>query len=425
MGQVRLRRMCYRWGIQLYGFLIRLASLFSAKAKLWVQGRKNWKAEVDALSEGHRWVWMHCASLGEFEQGRNLVDRIKAGYPAFSILVTFFSPSGYIVRKNYPQCDAVLYLPLDTPSNAQYLIEKLQPEWVFWIRYEFWLEHLRVLADREIPHLLVAARLNAKNPYLKGFFAPLYQAAFKNFTHVFTQDEATSKQLADLIPAHRLTVSADTRFDRVSSNAEQKRRFQEIEAFIGKRLCLMGGSVWANGEKMLIEAYNVLSSRFDCCLILAPHEINESRLQNWEDRLSGKSIRYSNIEKINPSHSVLWIDNVGMLAELYQYADIAYVGGGWGSGLHNILEPSVFGCPVLFGPKHRRFPEAQDLIDAGGGFSFQDQAELNQLLEELMSTPEKRREIRQINQSWVRERTGATEKIMQWCIQQGWLTSKR
>ncbi|MEM9985112.1 MAG: glycosyltransferase N-terminal domain-containing protein, partial [Bacteroidota bacterium] len=422
--QVRLRRICYRGGIYLYGLLIHLASLFSTKARLWVQGRANWKSSIDALPTDRRWVWMHCASLGEFEQGRNLVDRIKAEHPEFSILITFFSPSGYVVRHNYPQADAVRYLPLDTPANARYVIDHLQPAWVLWIRYEFWLEHLRVLAERAIPHVLVAVRLNEQNRYLKGFLAPLYQAAFKNFTHIFTQDEATREQLVGLIPPQRLTVSADTRFDRVLSNVKQKRRFHEIENFIGKRLCLMGGSVWPTGEKMLVEAFSKLALNLDCCLILAPHEISDSRLQAWEDRWSGKSIRYSNIGQLRPSHSILWIDNVGMLAELYQYADLAYVGGGWGSGLHNILEPSVFGCPILFGPKYHRFPEAQDLIDAGGAFSFQDQSELNQLAEELLSSPEQRSAIRQINQSWVRERAGATEKIMQWCIQQGWLSAK-
>ncbi len=416
-----LLRLLYTFGVRAYGLAIRLAAVLNPKAKTWVKGRQNWRGDWQKIrsNPNERWVWFHCASLGEFEQGRNLIDEIKSRHPELKVLITFFSPSGYTIRQNYRYADAVLYLPLDTPAAAMFMVNALRPELVFWIKYELWINTLRELQKRNIPVLLVSARMDASSNFLKGPLAPLYRSVLQGMAHIFTQDKSTRELLSEVVDRKKVSVSSDTRFDRVNSNYEGWAARPEIEAFIGGRLCIMGGSVWPKGEALLHQAFSELRAAHDVCMILAPHNIHSDQIEKWRSQYPDITHRYSEGGSQAEGKSILWIDNIGMLSQLYHYADVAYVGGGWGTGLHNILEPAAFGCPILFGPKHQQFPEAEDLIRAGGAWVIQDATELTTQLKRLISSGAERDKVRRINQGFIQERTGATELILDWCQMNG------
>ena len=360
-------------------------------------------------------MWFHCASLGEFEQGRNLIEELKAKNPDINILLSFFSPSGYEVRKDYSLADYVCYLPLDTPRNARDFLGILNPAWACFVKYELWLNILAELEIRDIPVILISARLDNKSPFLTSVFAPLYQRAFRSFRHIFTQDEQTQKLLTSFCTAEKISKSADTRFDRVQANRDSFLAIPEIEIFKQEAVCIIGGSTWPQGEKLLFEAFKRLSKKFPIKLILAPHEINTNRIVAWEEKFPETSIRYSNIASLKPHHRILWIDNIGMLSRLYFYADIVYIGGAFGSGLHNILEAATFGCPLVIGPNYHKFPEAGELIQYGGCQSVSNVQECIQVLENLLNSSQHREEIRRINTAYVNQRAGATKQIYDWC----------
>jgi len=412
-------RSIYTFGIYLYGFVMNLAARFHPKARKWVKGRRNWQQQLaKAVGTGQQWIWFHCASLGEFEQGRNLIEAIKSQYPHYRLLVSFFSPSGYEVRKNYAHADYVCYLPLDTPANARQFLDIVQPRWAAFIKYELWLNLLEELAARKIPHILVSARMQPGSPFLKSWLAPLYRRAFNNMKAIFTQDEATAQLLARIAPAPHIQAVSDTRYDRVMANKAEFKPIPEIAAFKGDRLCVLAGSSWYRGEQVLLAALTPLWEAHNICLIIAPHEIHHDRIHQWMELYPGISLKYSEIDQLHAGHRMLWIDNVGMLARLYHYADIAYVGGGWKNGLHNILEAAVFGCPVIIGPRYDKFPEAVELIAEGGAFSVDSIAAMQQCLLRLITQEELRHQIKRINEGFVAQRAGATARILQWCQQQ-------
>jgi len=420
-----VRWLLYRLGIVGYGWLLRLAAPFHPKARAWIQGRRGWRARWAQLAQTEGpWIWMHCASLGEFEQGRNLIDAIKTRHPQYRILVTFFSPSGYRIRHSYPQADAVEYLPLDTPAHARRIAAALRPVLAFWIKYELWLHTLRELQQRGVPVLLVAARIGTNSAFVRGGLAPLYRSVLGQMAHIFTQDEGTRHLLAQHLDPSRVSVSADTRYDRVQANRDSFQPRPEIEAFVRGRLCLLGGSVWPTGEDLLHQVYDQWQGEPDFCLILAPHELHPERIARWEQRYPGQALRHSQLDQLREEHRILWIDNVGMLAQLYHYADLAYVGGGWGTGLHNILEPAAFGCPVVFGPQHAKFPEAQDLIDHGGAQALSSVEAGAQAISQLLRHAEQRARMQQASQTFIAQRVGATDRILDWCYAQGLLPSR-
>ena len=406
----------YTFSVRMYGLALRLAAPFHEKARKWVRGRRNWEQQLRAqIDPAHPWIWFHCASLGEFEQGRNLIEQLRTRHSRFRILLTFFSPSGYEIRKNYAHAGYVCYLPLDTPAHARRFLDIVQPRLVVFVKYELWLHYLGEIAARQIPFALVAARVRPESAFFRSIFRSLYRRAFEKMTHIFTQDAASQTLIRDFSGNARITVSSDTRYDRVQSNRAGFEEIPAIRRFKGGRLCIIGGSTWPRDEELLLESYRQLKPHHNLCLILAPHEIHPERIDRWAARFPEETLRFSQIDRLSDAHRILWIDNIGMLSRLYHYADIACIGGAWGTGLHNILEAAVFGCPVIFGPDYKKFPEAAALIAAGGGFSIGSQQELAPLLEGLLSDGQRRAQIQRMNKTFIETRAGATEMIMAWC----------
>ena len=415
-----LLRWLYQVGVHAYGLALRLAAPFHAKARRWVQGRRAWPQHLAAALGGETgWIWVHCASLGEFEQGRNLIDALHAQPDRPRVLVTFFSPSGYAVRHAYPRAGHVAYLPLDTRRQVRRFLDLVQPRLAIFVKYELWLNYLDALHARQVPTVLLSARMGPESAFLRGPLAPLYRQALGRLAHIFVQDAGTAQRLRPWVDPARLSVSGDTRYDRVRANQAQFAPVPEIEAWLQGRPCLVGGSTWPRDEALLLQAFERLRTQSDLCLILAPHEIDPGRIAATIAQDPEIHRAYSAREGLRPHHRILWIDNIGLLARLYHYAEVAYVGGAWGSGLHNILEAAVYGCPVLFGPRHQRFPEAAALIAAGGAFAITDADSLVTTLDRLLQAPDLRQDIRQRNQAFVAGQAGATERVWDWGKKQG------
>lgn len=420
-----LLRFLYSASIIAFGWAIHFVSRKQGKARDWVKGRKGWRERISSLSSlGDNWVWFHCASLGEFEQGRNLIDYLYDNHPEYRILVTFFSPSGYLVRSGYSKAHHVDYLPLDSPRNARFFIHQLRPVFGIFIKYELWVNTLLEAKKQNIPLILVAARPNPSALILKWPLRKLFRRAYLAFDHIFTQNE-TSEVLLEKLGHPSVSVSSDTRFDRVSSTKTHWSPIEPISQWVGNSPCLVAGSTWPRDEEILLEAWNQLAPQQRPKLIIAPHEIKDHRIDQQILKSNGSGIRHSHISGIHHGHHILWIDCIGLLADLYAYADIAYVGGGFGTGLHNILEPAVFGASLIVGPELRKFPEALDLQRAGGLKSIQSSAELAGILQEELNDPKRRAASGHINQRYVSERQGATKIISSWMYNSGWLTKRK
>ncbi len=403
--------------IWFYTQAIRTAALWNSKARLWVRGRKDWQKSLTNQLQGRKgWIWLHAASLGEFEQGREIIEAIRRHHPELPLLVTFFSPSGYEIRKNYAGAEVVCYLPADTAAHARQFLDLVQPALVFWVKYDFWLHFLRELASRNIPTLLIAARPTTNNFYLSGPVKQLFAQGFKAFRAVFTQDEASKVLWQKAFPEQVVEAAGDPRFDRVSATRDRFSELPDIAAFCKGRKVLVAGSTWPVCEHMIREAWPELSQDPSFALIIVPHEIHPDAIDAAVNALPEVSARYT--AGFGPHHRILWVDTIGMLSRIYHYADICYVGGGWGSGLHNILEPAVFGKPVLFGPRHRRFPEADALITAGGGLEIGVKEAFGPIVADLLRSPEMREGVGACAKRFVDSKTGATQRILSWTYQQ-------
>ncbi len=402
----------YNFGIRMYGLGIRLGSPFVKKARLWVQGRKNWKARLGkAIDPESPWIWFHCSSLGEFEQGRPVIEAWRTAFPEDKILLTFFSPSGYEIRKNYAQADHVAYLPLDTPGNARDFLEIVRPKVAFFVKYDLWLNFLAELRQRSIPHYLFSALLRPDSKFLRSSLKDHYAAAFNGFGRIFAQDEGTRKLLGPMVGEERIEVVGDTRFDRV---AELPDRFVEVEGiaeFIGGRKCVVVGSSHGPDEQILWPTVKAMETK-EVAWIVAPHEIEEGKISQWIAEWKGKMGRYSEREKMTGNEQVLVIDNVGMLGRLYHYADLAYVGGGFGKGIHNTQEPASYGNPVLFGPKYEGFVEAVDMVRMGSAAVVGNAAELEGKVREWLENDGLRESLREMNRTYIQDQAGATRHIM-------------
>ena len=408
----------YQIFIHLFNLSIHIASLFNKKARSFVKGRKNifqdLKTQVSWLPiSGDRLAWFHCASLGEFEQVRPLIEQLKSKKEKVKILITFFSPSGYEIRKNYEGADFVFYLPMDTKSNVKNFLDIVNPSLVFFVKYDFWYNYLHQLHERKIPTYLVSA--NFRKEQFKGMYGSYLRKVLGFFTKIFVQNESSEKILSEQ-KIKNVIVSGDLRYDKVSENALLAKKTSTVEHFKGESKILIGGSTWSQDEE-IIAGYKLQVAGYK--LIIAPHEINEAHIKQLTS-LFPHSLLYSQISKEPVSTAlnklqaakVLIIDNIGMLSNLYQYADIAYIGGGFGSGIHNILEAAAFGVPVIFGPNHHKFPEANEIIDQGGGFSIADANDFKKVMDLLLSDEKILKMASMTCRNFVQSRKGATEMII-------------
>jgi 3-deoxy-D-manno-octulosonic-acid transferase len=402
----------YNIGLFLYQQMISLAAPFNEKAKLFVTGRKGLLEKVaqDFRNNDNQIVWFHCASLGEFEQGRPVIEAYKKQFPEHKILLTFFSPSGYELRKNYSGADFIYYLPLDSKSNAQRFLEITKPSMVIFVKYEFWFHYLNEIEKRGIPLFCISALFNPKQRFFKpngGFFRKI----LKKFDYFFVQNESSKKLLND-IGIEKVAVAGDTRFDRVLTTASNPKAFPLVKQFTNDRLTVVIGSCWPADMAFL---FPIINQSKNIKFIIAPHNIGESNIRQVEQGLKLPFTRITEANDTSVSTSdVLIINTIGMLSSLYQYGDVAYIGGAFGDGLHNILEAVTFGLPVIFGNnKLEKFPESTALVEKGGAFSFNTQEEINQIFNQLTTDTGFRTKASVVCLKFIKENTGATAKIMQ------------
>lgn len=393
----------YNIGIAIYGLLLRAVALFNPKAKLFVDGRKHQFQKIKAqLQGGGRPVWFHFASLGEFEQGRPVLEQIKQAFPDQNIVVTFFSPSGYEVRKNYALA-SVFYLPLDTKSNAEQLIQLFNPKLAVFTKYEFWHHYFHVLKKKNIPLYLISGIFRPNQLFFK-WYGKFYRNMLSAITYFFVQDMA-SIELLQKIGFNNTSLAGDTRFDRVFEHAKMAKRLPKVENFCGTYPTMIAGSTWLPDERIL---KSLVEHNPNWKFIIAPHEIGEAHIAEIE-KLFPLAVRFSNLTDQTSTAQVLIIDNIGMLSSLYQYGKVAYIGGGFGVGIHNTLEAVAFGLPVIFGPNYHKFREAKDLVEIGVAKSINSAEELNLAFETFKVNAQ----LPIMARNYIAEKKGATDLIMQ------------
>ena len=391
----------YSIAIRLYSGLVAIASLFgNEKARLWWNGRKNQWENLKS-NKDDEWIWIHVSSLGEFEQGLPVIERLKSDFPKYKLLLTFFSPSGYEPRKNFQLADKVAYMPSDTRRNAERLIKNFNIKAVFFVKYDFWFNYMKVLKKNDIPLYYISALLHPDHYFFK-FYSSWFRKQLFNVSHFFVQNDETAKLLKS-IGIENSTVTGDTRFDRVFEIAKQSKSFPEIEEFIAGRQCIIAGSSWPADEKFIIPFSKKMPDNY--CLIIAPHDISESHIKQITSQLD-------NYVLYSQHPTVLVINTIGILKQIYKYARFAYVGGGFMSSIHNTQEALVFGCPVVIGPKYHKFVEAVDLVKDGGMFSVNNQQEFDDVFERLMEDDEFYNKASGICQDYIQLSIGATNKIM-------------
>lgn len=391
--------------------VIKLLALFNPKMKLFVDGRKGVFERIrEKINPSDKTIWFHAASLGEYEQGLPVIEQIKNKYPEHKIVVTFFSPSGYEVRKNNTVADLTIYLPLDTKHNAQLFVELVHPEMVFFIKYEFWPNYLNELKKRTIKTYLISGIFRENQAFFKGY-GGFYRNALNTFDYFFVQNE-NSKKLLQSIGFTNIKISGDTRFDRVVSILERDNSLDFIEQFKDQKTTIVIGSSWPKDESLLVNYINSASA--DLKFIIAPHNIHKPEIDKLQTLITKKTILYSEKENQNLNEfQVFIIDTIGILTKIYSYADIAYVGGGFGNpGVHNILEPATFGVPIVIGPNYSHFAEATALVHQGGCVSISNQKELNEALDNLISNEDIRHEKGHICETFVQMNKGATVTIL-------------
>lgn len=399
----------YQVAIYLYLCGVAVASIFSKKVKkMWKGERQTLDILKSKVNPNHQYIWFHAASLGEFEQGRSLIERIRADYPEYKILLTFFSPSGYEVRKNYEYADIVCYLPIDTIRNARRFLRTVRPCMAFFIKYEFWYNYLHILKHRNVPVYSVSS-IFRENQIFFRWYGKSYAGVLRCFTHFFVQNEK-SKHLLHTIGIDTVDVVGDTRFDRVLQIKEKAQQLPIVEAFKADKKVFVAGSSWAPDEDIFIPFMNECK---DWKMIIAPHVINEEHLKHIEEKCKGKTVRYTATTPEEAAQAqCLLIDCFGLLSSVYHYGEVAYVGGGFGVGIHNVLEAVVWKMPVLFGPNHQRFQEAQELIKAKGGFEITDSSSFARKMQQFMTQQEYLRLSGEAAGSYVESKAGATHKIL-------------
>ena len=400
--------------IHLYAFFIELISPFHKKARLMRLGQ--WKTNGilrEKIDRNAKYIWFHASSLGEFEQGRPLIEKIKAEHPEYKILLTFFSPSGYEVRKNYGGADVVCYLPFDTPYRVKKFLDLSKPVMAIFIKYEFWDNYLSELKRRNIPVYIVSAIFRKEQLFFK-WYGGMYRKVLSYFTHIFVQDDA-SRELLSKYGVTNVSVFGDTRFDRVQDVYKNTKQVPMVDLFVNNnrsdnQLTMVAGSSWQQDEEVYLNYFN---EHPELKLIIAPHEIHKDHLMHIESMLKRPSIRLSEAtEKDIKGKSCLIVDSFGLLSSIYRYGDLAYIGGGFGAGIHNVLEAAVYGIPVIFGPKYQKFKEARDLLQVGGAFSITDEKAFESKMEELSTYRDLLDAAGAAAGDFVKSNIGATNRII-------------
>jgi 3-deoxy-D-manno-octulosonic-acid transferase len=418
-------KLFYNLFLLLYSCGIRVAYLWNPKAKKWLNGRRNIFAAINKqlIKDNRKTVWMHCASLGEFEQGRPLLEEFKSKNSNVKIVLTFFSPSGYEIMKDYTGADYVFYLPMDSGQNAKRFLDAINPALVLWVKYEYWFYYLHEIKQRKIPALLVSGIFRNNQPFFKWYGA-IWKKMLDSFSHFFVQHEESEKLLEKLGFTHNVTINGDTRFDRVLEIAEHFTAVAGIEKFCGNSQVIVAGSTWEEDE---IELLHFVHVHQHIKFIIAPHEIDKGNLKDVKNAFPD-AVFYSELENDQqsrespqgtaghqrPAAHVLIIDNIGMLSRLYRYATVAFVGGGYGAdGVHNVLEAAVYGKPVVFGPVYEKFNEATGLVKAGGGVAVDGgPVKLEAILNRLLTDEGERTSRGEAARQFVYENAGASKKII-------------
>lgn len=393
-------------------FFLKILAYFNDKIKLGVEGRAvTFKILEEHLSANDQTFWFHCASLGEYEQGLPIFKQLRAEHPHYKIVLTFFSPSGYDIRKNAPIADVVVYLPMDTPAQAKRFVKLVNPELTIFVKYDIWPNYLSELKKRHLRVLLISAVFRKEQPYFK-FYGGMMVNALSAFEHIFVQNES-SKILLQSIHFKNVTVAGDTRYDRVSDQLQQDNYLPFIEVFKDGKLGVVIGSSWPEDEALFVDYINSLSLK-EVKFIIAPHNIKRQQIAEFTEKLKKKTILFSEKEGKNlADYEVFVVDMIGILSKIYSYADIAYVGGAMGqTGLHNILEPAVFGVPIIIGKNYKKFPEAFQMIAHGGAISINNGLELEHKLNELLENPKKRKHLGELNEAFIKKNKGAVVQIM-------------
>lgn len=410
----------YNLIVVLADFILKIVALFNNKIRFFVDGRKPvFKILSNKIKAYDKTIWFHAASLGEYEQGLPVMERMKSRFPNHLIVLTFFSPSGYEIRKNNTIADVTVYLPLDTQSNVNQFLKLVRPDMVFFIKYEYWPNYLNALQKKEIPTYLISGIFREKQVFFK-WYGGFYRKALEAFEHFFVQN-SSSKELLVQLGKTNVTVSGDTRFDRVTSILNQNNELDFIEEFKNNSLTVVVGSSWPKDESLLV---NYINTANNVKFIIAPHNINKDQIANLKNQISKKTILFSslNLNEIGSSkladYDVFVIDTIGILTKIYSYAELVYVGGGFGNpGVHNILEPATFGVPIIIGPNYSHFAEATALVKMEGCISIANQEELNEAMDQLIQNTAVRIEKGHICSTFVEMNKNATTTILNYIIQ--------
>jgi 3-deoxy-D-manno-octulosonic-acid transferase len=399
----------YTLAIRIFGFLVWVAAPFKRRARLWVDGRRGWHRGLKEAMRGKESpVWFHAASLGEFEEGRPIIERVREAYPDRPILLTFFSPSGYEVRKDFERVDHVHYLPLDTPGNARRFLDAVRPELAVFIRYEYWYNFLWAMFRRGIPVVMVSSIFRKEQIFFKPY-GTWTRKALRRISHFFVQNEE-SLALLEAIGVENKELSGDTRFDRVWAAAREKRDFPLVERFLAGRMCLMAGSTWSFDDRLLKEIVPLFP---DLKFVIVPHHVDEASIRRVMGLFGGEAALYSRgRDQELEGRQLLVVDTIGMLAYLYRLADLTYIGDGFGPGIHSVMEPAAFGMPIFFGPNYRNFQEAVDLVARGGAFVVRGREDLVRGIRRFAGDEEARLAVGRICREYIEEKRGATDRVM-------------
>ncbi|MBK9292348.1 MAG: 3-deoxy-D-manno-octulosonic acid transferase [Bacteroidetes bacterium] len=401
-------RLLYTATIWLYGLIVRMVAPFNTKAVMWIRGRRESRQRIAETDTGWPWLWFHAASLGEFEQGRPVIEAIRKAKPQYRILLSFFSPSGFEIRKDYPQADLVIYLPEDKPSEIRRHFDQLDLRAVFFIKYEFWYNLLNYLHKRQVPFYFFSVRFRPGQHFFR-WYGRWFVAHLRPARHLFVQDN-TSLHLLRKAGFEHCSIAGDTRFDRVAQLVEEAPELPEIADFVQQQPLFVAGSTWPADERLLLPLLTELPDNYK--IIIAPHDISQNHVRSIREACPLPAVTYSERENL-PGARIMIIDNIGMLSRIYRYARFAYIGGGFGRAIHNIQEPVAWGRPVIIGPKHEKFTEALDLVRLGGAFAVHNSSQLRAAMLRLATNEDALAQASEICRRYVADNLGATQRILE------------